>query len=72
MKIRLHYNKFRAKNGLPWTLHTSKKCHAASHVTFEVPVETEEKPDRKSNPRYFLVAHGNIKWKGTIARVVPV
>lgn len=69
MKIRLHYNKFQAPNGFPWTLHTSKKCFLASHVILNVPVETEEKPEKRSNPRYFLTCKGNIAWQGTIAMV---
>ena len=60
MKIRLHYNKHRAKEGLPWTIHTSKKCIPAAHVTFEVPLETEEKPEKRDNPRYFLVTQGEV------------
>lgn len=67
MKIRLHYNKFKALKGFPWTLHTSRKCHSASHVIFNVPVETEEKPENKNNPRYFLKCDGNITWNKTIA-----
>jgi hypothetical protein len=67
MRIRLHYNKFKARHGLPWTLHTSKKCYIASHVVFKVPVETEERPDKKTNPRYFLKCDGDIKWTGTKA-----
>lgn len=71
MIIRLHYNKFQAPKGLPWTLHTSKKCHIASHVIFQVPVETEEKPSNKTNPRYFLKCQGNIEWEGTRAIIKP-
>jgi hypothetical protein len=67
MRIRLHYNKFKAKFGLPWTLHTSKRCFIASHVLINVPVETEEHPDKKTNPRYFLKCDGDIHWTGTKA-----
>lgn len=69
MRIRFHYNKFGAAKGLPWTLHTSKACMAASHVRFEVPLETEEKPNKRSNPRFFLVVDGNIEWNGTVATI---
>lgn len=67
MIIRLHYNKVQASKGLPWTLHTSKGCMSASHVNIKVPIETEEKPNNKTNPRYFLKCHAIITWNGTIA-----
>lgn len=67
MKIRIHFNKQRAKKGLPWTLHTSKACYAAAHIKVEVPTETEEKPNKPENPRYFLVCNGDIKWVKNIA-----
>lgn len=67
LKIRLHYNKFGAPNGKPWTLHTSKACHSAAHVIFNVPLETEERPQKKTNPRYFLVCRGKIRWEGSTA-----
>ncbi len=67
MVIRLHYNKQSEKTGLPWTLHTSKACLTASHVVINVPVETEEKPNRKTNPRYFIKCNGSIKWNKTVA-----
>lgn len=70
MKIRLHYNKQNAAYGLPWTIHTSKGCFPASHVKFFTNVETEERPDKKSNPKYFLVCHGNIRWDGSVAIIL--
>lgn len=65
--VRLHYNKFKAVDGLPWTLHTSNACYSASHVTIRVPIETEEKPSKTDNPRYFLTCHADITWEGTEA-----
>ncbi len=67
--IRFHYNKQNEKKGLPWTLHTSRQCVSASHVLFHVPIETEENPKKKSNPKYFLKCNGNIRMSGTIAHV---
>ena len=69
MRIRLHYNKHKVKDGLPWTLHTSKNCFSASHVQILVPVETEEKPEKRTNPRYFLKCEGEIEWSGTEAKI---
>jgi hypothetical protein len=57
----------KAKRGDPWVLHTSKGCFSASHVIFNVKTETEEKPNRRCNPRYFLTCNGLIKWDGSIA-----
>jgi hypothetical protein len=72
MKIQLHYNKHRVKDGLPWTLHTHKGCFAASHVVFNMFCETEEKPNRKTNPRYFLTCKkAKIRWEGTVATILP-
>ncbi len=69
MIIRFHYNKQNEKKGLPWTLHTSRQCISASHVLFHVPIETEENPKKKNNPKYFLKCNGNIRMSGTIAHV---
>jgi hypothetical protein len=71
MIIRFHFNKQRASKGLPWTLHTSKACLSAAHVVFKgVRLETEEKPERKTNPRYFLKCKGSIEWDGDVAVIV--
>lgn len=69
MKIRIHYNKRNAKLGLPWTVHTSKACFSASHIHIGTLVESEEQPDKKTNPRYFMVCNGQLKFKGTVAYI---
>ncbi len=69
--IRLHYNKRMSEKGLPWTLHTAKGCLSAQHVVIKVPVETEEHPERKTNPRYFLKCKGSIGWIGSTAVIHP-
>jgi hypothetical protein len=61
MKIRVHFNKKNAKDGLPWTVHTSKACIPAAHVLIHIPIESEEKPLNKTNPRYFFVCNGIIE-----------
>lgn len=71
MVIRVHYNRFGTQKGLPWTVHTSKFCAAASHVSFEVPTQTEECPKKKTNPRYFIKCFGRVSWKGKTAVIVP-
>ena len=70
VKIRIHYNRFKVKQGLPWTLHTYKKCYSASHIRITVPCSTEEKPHLRSNPRYFILVEGEIEWDGSVAIVV--
>jgi len=70
VRIRVHYNKYTVSQGLPWSLHTSQACFQASHIEFKVPVETEEKPNLKTNPRYFIKAEGTITWDGTKAIII--
>lgn len=67
MILRVHFNKLTASKGLPWTIHSSKSCIQASHVIFSVPVETEEKPDKKCNPRYFIKCRGRVRFESTVA-----
>ena len=69
MLIRVHYNKQTVKKGLPWTIHTSKTCAQAKHVVFNVPVQTEERPDKKSNPRYFIRCNGTPTWYGKCVEI---
>lgn len=57
-KCVIHFNKFRVKNGLPWTVHNRGVCHAASHVEILVPMFSEERPHLKTNPRYFFTCRG--------------
>lgn len=67
--IRLHYNRQGERKGFPWTLHTSQGCFPASHVVISVPCVTEEKPKKKTNPRYFVKVHGVIHWDKGIATI---
>jgi hypothetical protein len=34
-----------------------------------VPLETEERPNKKKNPRYFLKCDGRIVFDGTVAKI---
>lgn len=67
MIIRIHYNKWNAPKGKPWSINTSKGCYAAAHVIFKKGMETEERPDKKNNPRYFIKCNGEVRWKGKTA-----
>jgi hypothetical protein len=68
MKIRLHVNKFEIKKGekgYPWTIHTSKACIRAKKVFFDHKnMETEFNPNKRANPKVFLVTEGEIKHHG--------
>lgn len=70
MIIRIHFSKRRALEGLPWTLHTSKGCFAASKVHVLVLSETESHPQRRNNPRHFVKCDGRILWNGTVATIM--
>ena len=68
--IRIHHNR-RGAPKLPWTIHTSRGCWGCSHFTIGpgVVMESEEKPDNKNNPRYFLKVRGVLSWRGSAAHI---
>lgn len=59
--IYLHFNKQKAKDGYPWTVHYQKKCLPASWVDIKVPSCTIFKPDKRQNPRAFIRCVGTVK-----------
>jgi hypothetical protein len=69
--IQIHYNRQRAKDGLPWTVHVKGKCIPASQVITLVPCETVYHPEKKSNPRAWLKAKGYVSIEGDIVTVRP-
>jgi hypothetical protein len=67
MKMMVHVNRFelkKGKKGYPWTIHTSKACIKAKEVAIEAPSEAQCFPDRKTNPKCFIVVYGNPKHLG--------
>lgn len=58
-------------SNLIWSLVTSKACYHVKQVNFGVPTQTEYSPNKKKNPRAFMVAHGNITVKDGIAFIHP-
>lgn len=58
MLVRLHFNR-RSKDGLVWSIRTSKVCYHASKVYLRVKSTTEFKPDNDRNPKAFIVAEAN-------------
>lgn len=51
---RIHFNKQKQM----WSVHSGGKCHMVSHLVIKTQIESEEKPERKSNPRYFFKTIG--------------
>ena len=64
--FRLHFNKVAERRGDPlvWSVQTSAGCFHAAHVVITGRIETENKPERKSNPRYFLAGRGRVDQVG--------
>jgi len=52
----MHFNKFGAKDGKPWTVHYRGVCHIVSEINCLVPMVSEWKPNKKQNPRAFFTA----------------
>lgn len=66
-KAILHFNKPGSKKGTPWTVHYRGACHLVSEIRCLVPMVSEWKPEKKSNPRAFFtakVAHMEITPEG--------
>jgi hypothetical protein len=67
MKMMLHVNRFemkKGKKGFPWTIHTSKGCIPAKEVAIEAPSEAQCFPERKTNPKCFIIVYGKPKHLG--------
>jgi hypothetical protein len=58
--VEIHVNRHRMAEGLPWTLHFRGECIPAAHfdVVGRVRIESRERPDKATQPRYTLVAIG--------------
>lgn len=57
MKLIIHWNKFKRM----WTMHTYKSCTYAKNILILGEWRTEVKPNRKSNPRGWVVTeHDNV------------
>jgi hypothetical protein len=62
--LRLHYSKQGAFKGKPWTVHCSQGCFGATHVEMHGTFQTEENPNKASNPRYFIKCFGTFHYEG--------
>lgn len=58
-KAIMHFNKPGSKTGSPWTVHYRGTCYIVSEIRCLVPMVSEWKPNRKSNPRAFFTAQIN-------------
>jgi len=52
----MHFNKDGSKDGKPWTVHYRGTCYLVSAIKCLVPMLSEWKPNKKSNPRAFFTA----------------
>jgi hypothetical protein len=57
--LRIHFNKPKQC----WSVHHKGVCHMIKHLMINVPVESQEKPNKKSNPRFFFICKGNLTIK---------
>lgn len=55
-KAIMHFNKPGSKNGTPWTVHFRGTCYLVSEIKCQVPMISEWKPNKKTNPRAFFTA----------------
>jgi hypothetical protein len=67
LKIRLHVNRHELRKGAeawPWTIHTSRACTPAREVVISIPMVSEYQPEKRQNPRLWLVGRGRVVDRG--------
>ncbi len=55
-KAILHFNKQGSAKNRPWTIHYRGVCYPAAEINCYVPIVSEFKPEKKTNPRAFFTA----------------
>lgn len=55
-KAVMHFNKPGSAKGRPWTVHYRGACHVVKKIVCLVPMTSEFKPDKPTNPRAFFTA----------------
>lgn len=55
-KAIMHFNKPGSKKGMPWTVHYRGVCYLVSEIKCYIPMVSEWKPNKKTNPRAFFTA----------------
>lgn len=69
-KMYVHINRFElkkmvaGKGGKPWTIHMGGKCIRAKDVTLSGQAEAQCFPERRTNPKCFVVVEGTLKKLG--------
>lgn len=58
--VLVHFRKAGVKSGKPWTVHVRGKCIPATTVSFNVPIVSVFRPEKKSNPRAWFRAKGTV------------
>ncbi len=58
----MHFNKQNAFKGNPWTVHYRGACYIVSEIKCFVPMVSEFKPLKKTNPRAFFTAYPSKFW----------
>jgi hypothetical protein len=58
-KAIMHFNKQGTKDGKPWTVHFRGTCYLVSEIQCDVPMVSEWKPNKKTNPRAFFTAQAH-------------
>lgn len=56
-KAIMHFNKQGSDKGTPWTVHFRGVCYLVSEIKCLVPMTSEWKPNKKTNPRAFFTAN---------------
>lgn len=54
-----HFNKPGSVKGKPWTVHYRGVCYVVAAIRCHIPMSSEWKPSRKSNPRAFFTAQAS-------------
>lgn len=65
--IRVHFNRIAMQRGNPrvWSIQMSDRCLHAREVWMVVPMRTEFKPDKRTNPRAFFTCRGYVRYNHT-------
>lgn len=58
-KAIMHFNKPGSSKGTPWTVHYRGTCYVVREIVCHVPMISEWKPKKKTNPRAFFTAHAS-------------
>lgn len=69
-KYIIHFSKPGSKRGLPWTIHGMGRCIPAKEVSVDTLSQTVYKPEKKTNPRAWIMAYGFLHEKEPFCYVI--